>query len=122
MGFAYSIELLVKAHRLGWPIAEVPFLWHERKAGQSRFRTLRWLPAYLRWLVLRAGDDVLEAWARHRARSRPPSFIERSWTLTRRFRFFDRFEPEHGEYDVLAEESYDANPSALCGASAAARR
>lgn len=50
VGFAFSIELLVKCHRLRWPIGEVPFLWHERKAGKSRFRTLRWIPAYLRWV------------------------------------------------------------------------
>jgi len=48
-GFCYSIELLVKAHRLGWRVGEVPALWYERKAGQSRFRVLKWLPAYLRW-------------------------------------------------------------------------
>jgi hypothetical protein len=48
-GFCYSIELLVKAHRLGWPIAEVPVQWFERRHGQSRFRVLKWLPAYLRW-------------------------------------------------------------------------
>ena len=50
IGFAYSIELLVKAHRLRWPVAEVPFHWQERKSGQSRFRTLRWLPQYTKWL------------------------------------------------------------------------
>jgi dolichol-phosphate mannosyltransferase len=48
-GFCYSIELLVKTHRLGWPIAEVPVRWFERQHGQSRFRVLKWLPAYLRW-------------------------------------------------------------------------
>lgn len=48
-GFCYSIELLVKAHRLGWRIGEVPALWFERKHGTSRFRVLHWLPAYLRW-------------------------------------------------------------------------
>jgi dolichol-phosphate mannosyltransferase len=48
-GFCYSIELLVKAHRLGWKIGEVPARWFERAHGQSRFRVLRWLPAYLRW-------------------------------------------------------------------------
>lgn len=48
-GFCYSIELLVKCHRLGWTVAEVPASWHERRAGQSRFRVLKWLPAYLRW-------------------------------------------------------------------------
>jgi dolichol-phosphate mannosyltransferase len=48
-GFCYSIELLVKAHRLGWPVAEVPVRWFERRHGQSRFRVLKWLPAYLHW-------------------------------------------------------------------------
>jgi hypothetical protein len=48
-GFCYSIELLVKAHRLGWRIDEVPVRWFERRHGASRFRVVRWLPAYLRW-------------------------------------------------------------------------
>jgi dolichol-phosphate mannosyltransferase len=48
-GFCYSIELLVKAHRLGWRVGELPALWYERKHGTSRFRVLKWLPAYLRW-------------------------------------------------------------------------
>ena len=48
-GFCYSIELLVKAHRLGWPVREIPAVWFERKFGTSQFRVLRWLPAYLRW-------------------------------------------------------------------------
>ena len=48
-GFCYSIELLVKAHRLGWRIGEVPTQWFQRRHGESRFRVFRWLPAYLRW-------------------------------------------------------------------------
>jgi glycosyltransferase involved in cell wall biosynthesis len=48
-GFTYSIELLVKAHRLGWRICQVPAQWFERTQGESRFRVLKWLPAYLRW-------------------------------------------------------------------------
>ena len=50
-GFTYSIELLAKCHRLRWQIAEVPAQWKERAHGQSRFRVIRWLPAYLRWYV-----------------------------------------------------------------------
>jgi dolichol-phosphate mannosyltransferase len=49
LGFAYSIELLVKCHRLGWKVGEVPVEWHERTAGESRFRVGRWLPQYFRW-------------------------------------------------------------------------
>ena len=48
-GFCYSIEILVKCHRLGWPVAEVPAQWFERTKGASRFRVISWLPAYLRW-------------------------------------------------------------------------
>ena len=48
-GFAYGIELLVKCHRLGWKIADVPAGWFERTSGRSRFRVVRWLPEYLRW-------------------------------------------------------------------------
>jgi dolichol-phosphate mannosyltransferase len=48
-GFTYSIELLAKCHRLRWPMAEVPAQWRERAHGHSRFRVMRWVPAYLRW-------------------------------------------------------------------------
>ena len=50
-GFCYSIELLVKVHRLGWRVAEVPAVWFERKHGRSRFKVLACLPAYLRWFA-----------------------------------------------------------------------
>jgi dolichol-phosphate mannosyltransferase len=65
-GFCYSIELLVKAHRLGWRIGEVPALWFERKHGQSRFRVLKWLPAYLRWYFYAFATTYLR---------RPPSTV-----------------------------------------------
>lgn len=48
-GFTYSLELLAKSHRRGWKITEIPCSWFERKAGTSRFRVLKWMPAYLRW-------------------------------------------------------------------------
>jgi hypothetical protein len=49
-GFAYSMELLVKAQRLGWRVEERPVQWFERKMGRSRFRVLKWAPSYLRWV------------------------------------------------------------------------
>lgn len=67
-GFAYSLELLVKCHRLRWGIAEVPAEWYERRSGASRFQLVRWLPSYLRWfryafattfLVKKPSDVVL---------------------------------------------------------------
>lgn len=48
-GFCYSIELLVKCHRLRWRVGEVAANWFERTKGTSRFQVLKWLPAYLRW-------------------------------------------------------------------------
>ncbi len=48
-GFTYSLELLVKAHRRGWRVGEVPVIWLERSKGVSRFKVINWLPAYLRW-------------------------------------------------------------------------
>lgn len=51
VGFAYSIELLVKAHRLGWRIGEVPAGWFERRQGKSRFQVLKWVPQYLHWFA-----------------------------------------------------------------------
>ena len=48
-GFAVALELTLKAHWRGWRVAEVPTVWRDRTAGQSRFRLWHWLPHYLRW-------------------------------------------------------------------------
>lgn len=48
-GFELALELTVKAHRLGLPLAEVPTTWRDRTAGASHFRLRAWLPHYLRW-------------------------------------------------------------------------
>jgi len=48
-GFVLALELTVKAHFNGGRVEEIPAHWHDRSAGQSRFRLLHWLPAYLRW-------------------------------------------------------------------------
>lgn len=65
-GFCYSIELLVKVHRLGRNVGEVPAGWFERKQGESRFKVLTWLPSYLHWYFyafattyLRRGADTV---------------------------------------------------------------
>src|SRR5258706_1165091 len=50
-GFCYSIELLVKAHRLGWKIPEAPVTWIQRPDRRTRFPVFRLLPSYLRWYV-----------------------------------------------------------------------
>ena len=51
LGFAYSLELLVKAHRYGFNIIQIPSSWEERELGKSKFKILKWLKEYLRWYM-----------------------------------------------------------------------
>lgn len=48
-GWSFSLELLVKCHRLQWRVSEIPASWFERKEERSRFQILKWAPEYLRW-------------------------------------------------------------------------
>jgi dolichol-phosphate mannosyltransferase len=50
-GFELNLELTVKAFLSGYSIAEVPSVWRDRTAGQSRFKVWAWLPHYLRWYL-----------------------------------------------------------------------
>lgn len=59
-GFELALELTVKAHLQGYQVAEVPSVWRDRTAGQSRFRLFEWLPHYLRWYKL----AILGRWRR----------------------------------------------------------
>jgi len=63
--FALALELTVKAHWRGWKVAEVPTTWRDRTVGQSRFRTLAWLPHYLRWY----SRAIIRAWFRPRPKT-----------------------------------------------------
>lgn len=49
LGFAYSLELLVKCERLGLKIDEIPAKWEERTDGKSNFKIFKWLRQYLKW-------------------------------------------------------------------------
>ena len=48
-GFAFSLELLVKAERQKRKITQVPAQWEERSVGQSRFNICKWFNQYLKW-------------------------------------------------------------------------
>jgi dolichol-phosphate mannosyltransferase len=54
-GFELALELTVKAHCAGFRVTEIPTIWNDRTAGESRFRLSRWLPRYLRWYVYALG-------------------------------------------------------------------
>lgn len=58
-GFTYAIELLVKCHRLGWGVAEVPAKWLMREKGESRFDLKKWFPYYFKWFLYVLGTTYL---------------------------------------------------------------
>ncbi|MDD5155740.1 MAG: glycosyltransferase [Candidatus Omnitrophica bacterium] len=54
--FEISMEIPLKAYYSGFKIAEIPTVWKERARGQSNFRVLKLLPAYIKlyiWAVLK---------------------------------------------------------------------
>lgn len=51
-GWEFSMEIVVKANRLGYKITEVPTIWKNRVVGVSKFKLIKWLPKYIRWYVL----------------------------------------------------------------------
>jgi hypothetical protein len=57
-GFEMGIELTAKARRLRRPVAEIPTIWLDRPAGDSRFRVARWLPHYFRWYLFAFGPRL----------------------------------------------------------------
>lgn len=50
-GWEFSMELIMKAHHVGFRISEVPTIWRDRTSGTSKFRLWRWLPRYLSWYL-----------------------------------------------------------------------
>jgi len=48
-GFELGFEILAKSFLKGYRITEVPSIWKDRRAGESRFKLWKWLPNYLHW-------------------------------------------------------------------------
>ena len=57
-GFEIGIELVAKARRLGFPVAEVPTIWLERAHGTSNFKVAQWMPRYMRWYRFAFGPKL----------------------------------------------------------------
>lgn len=50
-GWEFAMEILIKAHFLGFKIAETPSIWKARSSGKSKFKLLKWLPGYIYWYL-----------------------------------------------------------------------
>jgi glycosyltransferase involved in cell wall biosynthesis len=50
-GFELGLEMATKAHLGGYRIEEIPTIWRDRTAGESRFKVVKWMPSYLRWYL-----------------------------------------------------------------------
>jgi len=58
-GFELGMEIVVKAHFMGYKISEVPSTWQDRVAGESRFMLRKWLPKYLHWYFFAIRSSIL---------------------------------------------------------------
>jgi len=54
-GFEMGIELVSKARRARLDVDEVPTVWRDRTAGESRFQVVEWIPHYVRWYLFAFG-------------------------------------------------------------------
>jgi glycosyltransferase involved in cell wall biosynthesis len=50
-GFEIGMEIVTKAHFSHYRVTQVPCLWTDRQAGQSRFKIIKWVPKYLKWYM-----------------------------------------------------------------------
>ena len=51
-GWEFSMEIVIKAHKAGFKVCDVPSVWRDRVSGKSKFKLLKWLPKYIRWYLL----------------------------------------------------------------------
>lgn len=66
-GFEYSLEIILKAWKKGYKIAEIPTVWKDREEGKSNFKILSWLPKYLMWYLTALPKEFLNETIQSRA-------------------------------------------------------
>lgn len=52
ISFSVTLEIVVKAHCLGYRIVEIPTVWTDRQHGKSNFKMGRSIGAYLPWFMV----------------------------------------------------------------------
>ncbi|HHT9113653.1 MAG: glycosyltransferase [Planctomycetes bacterium] len=52
ISFSVTLEIVAKAHCLGYRILEVPTVWRDRQSGNSKFKLYRSIFAYLPWFCV----------------------------------------------------------------------
>jgi len=52
VSFSVTLEVVAKAHSLGYRIAEIPTTWRDRRAGQSNFPLARSVVTYMPWFLV----------------------------------------------------------------------
>ena len=57
-GFEIGMEVVVKTYIMGLRIGEVPSTWTDRTQGESRFKTFKWLPYYMRWYWMSVRHEI----------------------------------------------------------------
>jgi hypothetical protein len=50
-GFTYGLEFLFKAVKGGFVVETFPTNWHDRTTGVSKFKIVKWFPAYAYWFL-----------------------------------------------------------------------
>jgi len=57
-GFEVGMEITVKGFFKGYKITEIPTVWQDRSAGESKFRLWKWLPEYIHWYLFAIKQKV----------------------------------------------------------------
>jgi dolichol-phosphate mannosyltransferase len=50
IGFEISMEITIKAYYIGYKITEIPTIWTDRVADQSKFKNVTQMPRYWKWM------------------------------------------------------------------------
>lgn len=59
-GWEFAMEIVIKAHLMGFKITETSSTWKERSFGKSKFKLFKWLPKYIYWYVWGLNQRIMK--------------------------------------------------------------